>query len=195
MDIAVLIGGRNYSADCPLLYYAGVILRRSGFQTVKISYGSDIRGRPDISIPERIELAKPEVLNALKAIDFSQYDRIVFVSKSMGTVLAGYAAEQLGISPEQVFLTPLEGTLRYMNGSCVSLSGDMDAYLEPAVLEEYCRKNNITYKIYGGVGHSLECSDNKATFRIIGEIADFYSALAADNINIAGKIFKCEKEE
>ena len=41
--IVVIFPGGNYSADCPLLYYAGVKFEDRGYEKVTISYGDLIK--------------------------------------------------------------------------------------------------------------------------------------------------------
>ena len=37
--IAVIFPGRNYGTDCPLLYYARLVLESRGYETIAVNYG------------------------------------------------------------------------------------------------------------------------------------------------------------
>lgn len=110
--IIMLFPGVNYSIDCPLLYYAGFKFEVRGYEKVTISYGDLLK--QDKSIDECVEDIKNVVLPQLKAIDLSKYGDIVFVSKSLGTVIAGWIDEKLCVGARHIYLTPIKETLPYI---------------------------------------------------------------------------------
>jgi len=155
--IVVIFPGTNYSADCPLLYYAGFKFQVRGYEKVSINYDDLLKGSK--SLDECIEEIKNSVLMQLKAFDFSEYEDIVFVSKSLGTVVAGWVEERLCIKVTHIFLTPIKETLPYIrNGKNIItvVAGTKDKLLDADILKEHCIKENIILKQINGVGHRLE---------------------------------------
>lgn len=174
--ILVLFPGRNYSTDAPLLYYAKKIYARNGYEVLPLSYKNPPKDSP-LSIPERIAFTKENVMRVLEQVDWPSYQDIVFLSKSMGTVLAGEAAEKLSIPARHIFLTPLKQTLAYMTegADCAAFAGTNDAHLNADELSRHCKRNHIPCRQYRGVGHSLEAAaDHKKTLQILSDIMHFY---------------------
>ena len=62
-------------------------------------------------LEEAAERVKPLVLEQLKSIEPSACGDIVFVSKSLGTVCAGWLEKEWGVPARQLYLTPLPQTL------------------------------------------------------------------------------------
>lgn len=177
--ILVLFPGRNYSTDAPLLYYAKKIYARNGYEILPLSYEHPPKDSP-LSIPERIAFTQENVMGILKRKDWSSYQDIVFLSKSMGTVLAGEAAGKFSIPVRHIYLTPLRQTLAYMteNADCAAFAGTSDTHLDAGELFLHCKKNHIPCRQYKGVGHSLEAADSRKTLQILSDILRFYEKSA-----------------
>lgn len=174
--IVVLFPGVRYGTDCPLLYYAGFKYETRGYEIIEVSYGN--LHKQDNSPEENMEYIKSSVLTQLKAIDFSKYGDIVFVSKSLGTVIAGWVEEQLCIGARQIYLTPVKETLPYIrNGKNIKIviAGTDDKYLDADILRKHCIKENIHLKQIEGAGHRLEVKgDVDKNIDILKEIVDLY---------------------
>lgn len=174
--ILVVFPGRNYSTDAPLLYYAKKIYAAKGYEVLPLVYENPPKDST-LAITERIAYTKDNVMHTLEGIDWSLYQDIVFLSKSMGTVLAGEAAKRFQIPARHIYLPPLKATLPYMekNTDCVVFSGTNDAHINAEELSLHCRKNKIPCKQYKGVGHSLESgAGHKKTLQILADIMNFY---------------------
>lgn len=166
--------GSNYSCDKPLLYYAGKVFEKRGYDVVRLNYNLNLS--KDDDIPENIENAKSYVAKQLEGIEFSKYDDIVFISKSIGTVLAGYFEMQLKIVARHIYLTPVREALKYMHrGKCIVVSGKEDKFLDSRRLRIYCVEQDIALKQFEEVGHSLEnTEDMNRTFAILMVIIRMY---------------------
>ncbi|MBE5945586.1 MAG: hypothetical protein E7259_01440 [Lachnospiraceae bacterium] len=166
--LLVLFPGRNYSVDKPLLYYAGKVFEKRDYDVVRLHYNYKLKSNKD-DIPALIEEAKVYVIHALSKIDFSKYEDVVFISKSMGTALAGYAELYFKIKARHVYLTPVADSLKYMSrGKCIVVSGKDDKILDSRKLKIYCVEQEIALKQFEDVGHSLEHADDiNKTFAIL----------------------------
>lgn len=173
--LLVIFPGRNYGCDKPLLYYACKVFEKRGYDIVKLNYNYGLKGdRQDI--PGLIEEAKSYVAERLHRVNMESYEDIVFLSKSMGTALAGYFEQELGIRARHIFLTPVTEAMRYMKrGNCIVISGKEDRILDSRRLKIYCVEQDIAIKQFEEVGHSLEHpEDINVTFAILMVIVRLY---------------------
>ncbi len=173
--IAILFPGRNYSCDKPLLYYAGQVFRTRGFDVVRLSYNTQLKTDKE-DVEGLIDEAWPMVKEQLSKINFSAYKDIVFVSKSMGTTLAGRAEESFQLPVRHIYLTPVASALKYMRtGHCIVIAGKNDKMLDERKLRIFCAQENVALKQFDSVGHSLECfEDMSVTFAILMVIVRMY---------------------
>lgn len=173
--LMIIFPGRNYSCDKPLLYYAGKVFQNRGYDVIKLDYNFKLKGEKD-NIPALIEEAKPYIQKCLSGTDISKYKDIVFVSKSMGTALAGYAEEHLGVSVRHIFLTPVSEALIYMKrGKCIVVGGKEDSVLDSRKLKIYCVEQDVALKQFDEVGHSLEYSEDiYKTFAVLMVLIRLY---------------------
>lgn len=171
--------GRNYSADKPLLYYAGKVFEEKEYEVVRLGYNYKLTGDKN-DIEGLIEESKPYIKKVLDKIDFSLYEDIVFVSKSMGTTLAGFFEEFYKIRVRHIFLTPVQSALKYMKrGKCIVVSGKNDRFLDSRRLKIYCVEQDVALKQFDDVGHSLESeNDINITFAILMVIVKLYKGFS-----------------
>lgn len=132
--IAIYFPGIGYHCDKPLLYYSRSLARELGYQECRnISYtyeGKNIRG-DQAKMREAYETLFQQAEKELEEIDWSVYDDILFVSKSIGTIIAASYVKKHGlVGVRQVLYTPLadvflctgEGACLYRN------SGSLEHY-------------------------------------------------------------------
>lgn len=100
-------------------------------------------------LSQSIEEIKSTVLSQLQAYDLSKYDDIVFVSKSLGTLVAGWIAEKICIEARHIYLTPIKETLHYIQNCkniIIVVAGTKDKQLDADILKQHCIKENICLK-------------------------------------------------
>lgn len=174
--IVVLFPGGNYNIDCPLLYYAGFKFEVRGYEKISINYGDLLKESK--SLDESVKDIRSAVLLQLKDIDLSKYSDIVFVSKSLGTVIAGWVEERLGVKVRHIYLTPIKETLPYIhNGKDIIavVAGTKDKLLNADILKEHCKKENVSLKQFDGAGHRLEVwGDMDKNIEILREVVALY---------------------
>lgn len=171
--------GRNYSTDKPLLYYAGKIFEGREYEVIRLNYNYKLKGDKN-DIEKLIDEAIPYIKKVLDEIDFSQYEDIVFISKSMGTTLAGYFEEYYKIRVRHIYLTPVQSALKYMKrGKCIVVAGKEDKFLDSRRLKIYCVEQDVALKQFENVGHSLESeNDINVTFAILMVIVKLYKGFS-----------------
>lgn len=151
--LAVMFPGVGYTMDCPLLYYASFLYEAKGYEQIHMKYNS-ILLEPEASREEKTLRARDYIWEKVKEIDFSVYDEVVFLSKSFGTAEAGYLAEKLGISPTQVYLTPMPRALPYIKEADTVVIGTADEMYSEC--KAYFDEHGIKPLYVEGANHSLE---------------------------------------
>ena len=142
-------GGRG--SEIPLLYFAAKHYEDLGYEKRFINhpaYGE-----------ECLEVLMENAEKVLQSIAFEEYEDIIFVAKSIGTLVACRLKEKCNVSASLILFTPLEDTLPYINSENNILlvsAGDKDRYLEAGTLKELCEKEKINYYIEPNVGHRME---------------------------------------
>lgn len=159
--IAVLFPGIGYTCKRPLLYYTGMLAQEYGYGLIRLDYGEDIHSmkcRDAQALAQVAELALARVCRELTERDLRSCDRLLFLSKSVGTVVACRLEQKLGISALHYLMTPIPATLPYLD-HCRGLfvSGTGDPYIsEEEVLEAAQRYPGKVGRIFEGCNHSLE---------------------------------------
>lgn len=172
--IAVFFPGRRYSVDCPLLYFADFVCSKKGYDRAFLHYARHREEKNNTTIPEDIENAKDYVIATIQAKELENYDEVVFVSKSVGTVMAGYARETLKLKNiRNVYLTPLPETLPYIEGKdSIVIAGTNDRFLDKDALKSFCDEKGVKLYQFEGLGHSMETDDVKESLDIIGRVQE-----------------------
>ena len=151
--LVIMFPGVGYTMDCPLLYYASFLYETKGYEQIHMKYNS-ILLNPDLTREEKTLQARDYVWEKAKEIDFSAYDEVVFFSKSFGTAEAGILAERLGITPTQIFLTPLPRALSYIKKTDTVVIGTADEVYPEC--KAYFEEHGIQPMYIEGADHSLE---------------------------------------
>ena len=188
--LLVLFPGVGYSTARPLLYYAKRMGQEKGYEVLELEYSR----MPEHPFENLKETAKT-VCTCAEAwaghVDWETYDKIAFVSKSVGTVAAGFLTRRLAetgrcVQIVNLFLTPIEPTLKYlteakngtkMGSSQIVFSGTADQWMEPELLADFCRKHGIEHHAYTGGNHSIETGHVLRDVEIAKEIVGFYERL------------------
>ena len=133
--LAVIFPGVGYTCAKPLLYYTAAMAEEYGYETIRLDYGKDIhsfKGRTPDALKPVTQLALSRVMPALLDLSAASYEEVLFISKSIGTVIACQAEKELTLSrPVRHFLmTPIPATLPYLNNiEGIFFSGTADPYI------------------------------------------------------------------
>ena len=151
--LVVMFPGVGYNMDCPLMYYASFLYEANGYEQIHMKYNS-IFFEPDLTREEKTLKVRDYVWEKVKDIDFSAYDEVVFLSKSFGTVEAGFLAEKMGIYIVQIYLTPVPRALTYIKAADIVVIGTADEVYPECMA--YCDERGIQPLCIEGANHSLE---------------------------------------
>ncbi len=151
MKIAVLFPGIGYHCDKPLLYYSGKLAQQYQYELRRVSYSN-----LNQSIPEAFADAYAQTEACLADISWSQYEDVLFLSKSIGTAVAAAYAQKHQIPCRNVYYTPLSQTFDFAPLSGIFFHGTCDPWAETAVIQEICGARRLPLTVIGHANHSLE---------------------------------------
>ena len=159
--IACLFPGIGYTCDKPLLYYSWKLLKGMGWEIVPVKYSGfpdKVKGNAE-KMAMSAESALTQAEEALKTVDWSEYESILFVSKSLGTVVAGLYARNHQISCRHVLFTPVEATFETGIADAVVFHGTADPWADTEKIRKACEKAGFPLFVTENANHSLETGD------------------------------------
>ncbi|NLL78512.1 MAG: hypothetical protein GX234_01650 [Clostridiales bacterium] len=188
--LVVTFPGFGYLQDRPLFYYAKKLAKQFGFDVLDLKYGAicegeSVRERAERSLPGAVEDAEKQIEQVLldAGKENQSYDRIICISKSFGTLVAGNIWEKLSafFRVSQVFLTPLPETYTmFARGkSCIMATGTADPFMTKEGLRMMEQDEKIELMIFPGANHSLEnpedtCESVRNLQRIVERYEDLF---------------------
>ena len=159
--IAVIFPGIGYTCGKPLLYYAEKFARETGYEVVRVPYGGfpkKVKGDRK-KMEKSFAIALEQSREMLGEIRWQDYKEILFISKSIGTVVAAAYAAEKGIRVRHVFFTPLKETFTFGQKEAVAFHGTADPWADTGVIEDCCQRMNIPLYETENANHSLETGD------------------------------------
>ena len=165
--IACLFPGIGYTCDKPLLYYSWKLLKGLGWEVVPVQYSgfpSGVKGNAE-KMQQCAHMALEQAEDLLQETDWSEYAEILFVGKSVGTVVCAAYAKRHGLRCRQVLFTPVEATFRFAGRNAIAFHGTADPWADTKAIEQSCRRLEIPLYETENANHSLETGDVDADLR------------------------------
>ena len=159
--IAVILPGIGYTCDRSLLYYGGKLAQSLGFEAVRVPYGGfpdKVKGDAD-RMRLCVDIALRQAEDMLKNIDWKQYGQILFIAKSVGTVVASAYARAHGLSCRFILFTPVEAAFSLPVKNAVAFHGTADPWADTEALTRLCREASVPLYLTENANHSLETGD------------------------------------
>lgn len=173
MKAAVFFPGIGYHCDKPLLYYSRKLAQECGYEeTIALSYtydGGNIRGNEE-KMQQAFESLYEQAEKSLSAIDFDKYDEILFVAKSVGTIIASAYAEKHSIRCRQILYTPLKYTYNFAHREAIAFIGTSDPWSIVSEIQALSKKQQVPMYIYENANHSLETTDTLENLKILQDV-------------------------
>lgn len=167
--ICVIFPGIGYHSDKPLLYYGKKYMAEHGYEIIGVKYGK---------LPKGLEAAfscgYDITVRFLADICFGQEDDIVFMSKSIGTVIAARYAQEFNVNARNIYFTPLISTMKYADNNGIAFHGTKDPLADTEKLTDACIKRHIPLYTYEGGNHSIETKDILWNIRTQEDVAKKY---------------------
>ena len=178
MKKAYIFPGIGYSCDRSLLYFSGRLASECGYEIRKIAYTGFEQGiKGDKEKMERaFKLALSQTEETLRDERFEDADELLFISKSIGTVVAAAFERSHGLSGRNIYFTPLAETFDFaQRGSGIAFHGTSDPWADTGIIKAACSELDIPLYITENANHSLE------TGNAVDDIANLQSAMRTVN--------------
>ena len=94
--LAIFFPGIGYHADKPLLYYSRKLAGEAGYEQIALKYdyqAGNIRGNKE-KMEAAFHALYAQAEEQLAEVDFTPYAEVLFVSKSVGTIIASAYAKK-----------------------------------------------------------------------------------------------------
>ena len=170
--IAVFFPGVGYTQDKPLLYYTSKLCEAKRYETVNVSYHdipSGIKG-DETAGKKAAEIAYAQAEDQLSKIDFTSYDEILFVGKSMGTIISAIYVMNHKLNARQIWYTPVEATFQFGTKKAVGFIGTSDSWSNYDAVKTLADKAGIPLYTYPGRNHSLETGFIETDIKTIQDV-------------------------
>ena len=167
--LAVIFPGIGYTADKPLLYYTGHLARHYDYKIQTISYGTlpeNIKGDP-IKMKQAFDLAYEQTECSLQNVDWDSYGSILFIAKSIGTVIASAYASRHNIKGKSILFTPLTDTFSFVLPGSIAFHGTADPWAETDSIRTLAAQKGVPLFLTPDANHSLETGDVQTDLSII----------------------------
>ena len=183
--LAVFFPGIGYTCDRSLLYYTAIMMKELGYRIVPVPYTGfprNVKGDAQ-KMRECYVIARNQATEILRDIDFSEYNDIVFIGKSIGTTVALAIAKQFDLTVRSVLYTPLVETFDMLPEKpcdrAIAFHGTRDPWANTQEIIAACEIRGIPLHLVENANHSLETGDLdndlhtlKETMRLVRKFFD-----------------------
>ena len=169
--LAVLFPGIGYHCDKPLLYYSAKLAQMSGYEVLPVPYAGfpeKVRGDGD-KLRACLEIAWTQAEEMLGPVEWEDYGNLLFIGKSIGTIVASRYAAEKNLAVRNILLTPLVETFPFVQGKAVAFHGTADPWAETRAVVAACEEKGIPLYLTEGANHSLETGDALRDVRTLEE--------------------------
>ena len=179
--LACFFPGIGYTCDKPLLYYSRSLLQKMGWEVVCVPYSgfpAGVKGNAEKK-EQCVKIAAEQAEGLLKKIRWNRYDDILFVGKSVGTVVGPAYAKAHGIDCRQILFTPVEDMFAYTGEKAIAFHGTADTWTETDVIRANCHRLGIPLYETPDANHSLETGHVGRDIRELGKVMRLVRYFAA----------------
>ncbi len=172
MKLAVLLPGIGYHKDKPLLYFARKLVQSKGYETIDVEYHDlpqKIKGDKAM-MKKAAEIAISQTCEQLENVDFASYEKVLFIGKSIGTVVVAKYVSDYNIEAKQVWYTPVEATFTFGTEDAVAFIGDDDPWSDLSKVKTAAAYTGINLTIYPACNHSLESADVEKNLEFLQDV-------------------------
>lgn len=170
--LAVLFPGIGYTTHKPLLYYSIKLAAQHGYEIFEVKYGGfqyGIMGNSEL-MKRAAESAFLQAEDALSGIRWDEWDEVLFISKSVGTVVASEYMRKYSVPAKSISFTPVENTFP-VRGEGIMFHGTDDPWVEKEdVIRNGCQVAGHELMTIEGGNHSLETGDLLQDIRILHDV-------------------------
>ena len=175
--LAIFFPGIGYHVDKPLLYYSRKLAGEAGYEQIALKYdyqAGNIRGNKE-KMEAAFHALYAQVEAQLADVDFAAYAEVLFVSKSVGTIIASAYAQKLeetGTEAElrHILYTPLEATYNFAPKHAAAFIGTADPWSDVPAVIQMSEAQGVQMHVYENANHSLETEDTMQNLKILQDV-------------------------
>lgn len=174
MKAAIIFPGMGYHSDKPLLYYASKIAVQQGYKLLKVDYGEieAFDRNEHVGFEKATFKALHHCERQIEAWQLENYESLVFISKSIGTVVGGLVGENDTLPIKHICYTPLEETFCHAIKEGIVFHGTNDPWARTEVVKNQCEKAQLPLYLFEGANHSLETENVINNIEILKKIME-----------------------
>ena len=169
--LAIILPGMGYHKDKPLLYYSTRLAQSLGYEIKHLEY---LGLPPKVLDTETLKIAGEAAYTSSQAqlslVDFSQYADVLFIGKSIGTVVSARYLKEHEVKARQIWYTPVEETFSYQSTGALAFIGEADPASDLNVIRQLAHIFHIDLHTYPDCNHSLETRDVDTNLANIREV-------------------------
>ncbi|MCM1256925.1 MAG: hypothetical protein NC307_03640 [Roseburia sp.] len=179
-NLAVIFPGLDYSIEKPLLYYAGKIVRKFGFEVVEVSYGR----LPEGDRQKVLDYALLAANVAVNRISFETYDNIFFISKGDGTAVAGSVLQNMVQKVYHILFTPVNDAVTSFSEDCLVFTSSNDEKIHMADVLK--RHGEMAFELHVSkeADHNLELGDVQKDISMLRKIEEICQRYITRRISV-----------
>lgn len=171
--LAVIFPEIGYHCDKPILYYSRKLAKEQEYkEIISLEYSyteKNIRGN-EKRMKEVFDVLYQQAEKLLETIDFSKYENVLFISKSVGTIISSAYAQKHKIRCKQILYTPLERTYKFEHPDAIAFLGTSDLWSNTANVKMLSNEQNVPIYMYKKADHSLETGDIIKDIEILEDV-------------------------
>ncbi len=170
--LVVLFPGQGYTLDAPVMWYAARAAFDAGCDVIGVEYGYQAN-RAELDIDDLHYLAE-EASETLNNVITEQYSSVVFIGKSLGTMVQTEILENVSFSVRShVFLTPVPSVIPAIRDSknALVVVGDSDSIFGESDIAQINNMSHVGLRVIPGANHGLETKDYSSSIDILKQVA------------------------
>ncbi len=105
-------------------------------------------------------------------MDFGKYSEILFVSKSVGTIIASNYAWKYKIPCQQVLYTPLKQTYAFPHENAIAFIGTKDPWSNTEEVVRLSEQQKVSIYVYEEANHSIETPDTMKNLELLTDVME-----------------------
>lgn len=160
--LAVFFPGIGYTVDKPLMHYCRNLVKKHGYDIKLIPYKGfpdKVKGDQDKMV-QSYEIALSQSVEMLAEVNFESYEEILFIGKSVGTIVAASlaCASEVKERIRMILYTPLTETFQFDFSDAIVFTGSADPWVggKDSKISLLCQQRNIPCFLIENGNHSLE---------------------------------------
>jgi hypothetical protein len=181
-SLLVIFPDEGYSSDRPLLYYARKVALLEGHDVICISYKRQLTWR-DMGLCS-IDLEADLVIDIVKKCLSKVYKNIYFISKGIGTEVAGVVSDRLGYEKiKSIFITPTNYAAKHIINSkgLVVIGTNDDIFTQNSIDKIQECKNVEVISVKDADRYLEDSQDINKTLETLGEMISIYTSFLKSN--------------